>query len=102
MSSCVVNVCNCFDELHEKGLIYSIFIDLVIRYICERTAIKFYLCDCCKCRPLFQIIYELESQGYVKIMEINDREILLIPNGVDISERLIKGVLVCLCEKNNE
>ena len=100
MNSCVIHVCNCFDDLHEKGLIYTIFIDLVIRYIVERKAIRLEPCDCCRCRSIYQMIYELESQECLKIMESSDKEILVIPQGVDISEKYMKGVLVCICGKN--
>ena len=100
MNSCNICVCKCFDELHKKDVIYTIFIDLVIRYIVERKAIHLEPCDCCRCRSTYQMIYELEAQGYIKIMESSDKEIIVVPNGVDTSEKFMKGVLVCICGKN--
>ena len=87
----------CLSELKEMGLIYSIYIDLCIQFVITEKPLTLDFCECCKCRPIFNMIFELESRRYIKLMEKNDKEILVVPNGVFQVKDTYSQYFACIC-----
>lgn len=87
----------CFDRLRDMGIIYNIYLDIILSYSNFKMPLRMRLCDCSDHVAILQIIFELEKRFYVNIFEISEHDILIVPRGVDMSQRFCEGVFVCNC-----